>query len=422
MTAVLGILNKNAVALAADSAVTVMGYNGKKISNTANKIFTLSKHHPVGIAIYNSASLMATPWEIIIKLYRKKLGEKYFSTIKDYQIDFIEFLKEKINIIPVQTQKSNFSQLAYSALKDLLNETNKIVNNEKIQDIKVKKEFFRKKIAEIAQEPLNRFKQSNTCNEGFQDYSFNDFIKFSSEIIETASKNVFGEFYTKDLLNVFLETFFYYIRSTDFMGIYSGLVFAGFGEDEIYPSCVPIRVAEVFDNQIRYSFDESQHITDEMQGSIMPFAQRDVIDTIITGVNPDLNDTYINTFSDFLLKYNEALINIIHDRAPQLSIDTNDLNIEQIVRNYQDYMMEVTSKEHIRPTVDTVAILSKEDLAEMAESLIYLTYLKRKITFAEESVGGPVDVALISKGDGFIWIKRKQYFKPELNTHFFKNY
>lgn len=40
----------------------------------------------------------------------------------------------------------------------------------------------------------------------------------------------------------------------------------------------------------------------------------------------------------------------------------------------------------------------------------------------EETVGGPVDVAVISKGDGFVWINRKHYFKPELNTQFFNNY
>ena len=39
-----------------------------------------------------------------------------------------------------------------------------------------------------------------------------------------------------------------------------------------------------------------------------------------------------------------------------------------------------------------------------------------------ETVGGPIDVAVISKGDGFVWIKRKHYFKPELNPHFIKNY
>lgn len=33
-----------------------------------------------------------------------------------------------------------------------------------------------------------------------------------------------------------------------------------------------------------------------------------------------------------------------------------------------------------------------------------------------------LDVAVISKGDGFIWIDRKQYFRPELNDHFFQNY
>lgn len=83
---------------------------------------------------------------------------------------------------------------------------------------------------------------------------------------------------------------------------------------------------------------------------------------------------------------------------------------------------QIRRENYINPLMNAVSHLSKEDLAEMAESLIYLTYLKRRITNAEESVGGPVDVAIISKGDGFIWIKRKHYFKPELNQFFFDNY
>jgi len=34
-------------------------------------------------------------------------------------------------------------------------------------------------------------------------------------------------------------------------------------------------------------------------------------------------------------------------------------------------------------------------------------------------VVGPVDVAVISKGDGLIWIKRKHYFAPDLNHRYF---
>ena len=95
MTAVVGILNKHAVAIAADSAVTIGGNGGKKIFNKANKVFTLSKQHPVGIMIYNSASFMTTPWETIIKVYRKQLGSTSFPTLKEYEQNFITFLRAK---------------------------------------------------------------------------------------------------------------------------------------------------------------------------------------------------------------------------------------------------------------------------------------------------------------------------------------
>lgn len=67
-------------------------------------------------------------------------------------------------------------------------------------------------------------------------------------------------------------------------------------------------------------------------------------------------------------------------------------------------------------------ILPKDELAAMAESLVNLTSFRRKLSMGAETVGGPIDVAIISKGDGFIWVKRKHYFSPELNQHFFANY
>ncbi|MFI5090616.1 MAG: hypothetical protein ACHP7P_11200 [Terriglobales bacterium] len=72
--------------------------------------------------------------------------------------------------------------------------------------------------------------------------------------------------------------------------------------------------------------------------------------------------------------------------------------------------------------LDIVGDLPKDDLAAMAESLVNLTSFKRRITAEMETVGGPIDVAVISKGDGFVWIKRKHYFQKDLNPGFFANY
>ena len=94
MTAVVAILNKTGMALAADSAATIT--NGdkstSKVFNTANKVFTLSKHHPVAIMIFNNAEFLYTPWELIIKLYRKSLKKRSFRTVKEYSDDFRKFL------------------------------------------------------------------------------------------------------------------------------------------------------------------------------------------------------------------------------------------------------------------------------------------------------------------------------------------
>ena len=68
-----------------------------------------------------------------------------------------------------------------------------------------------------------------------------------------------------------------------------------------------------------------------------------------------------------------------------------------------------------------IGILPKDELAATAEALVNITTVKRKISMEPETVGGPIDVAVISKKDGFIWIKRKHYFKPEYNYDFFTN-
>jgi hypothetical protein len=71
-----------------------------------------------------------------------------------------------------------------------------------------------------------------------------------------------------------------------------------------------------------------------------------------------------------------------------------------------------------RPVSLIVDALPKDELAAMAESLVNLTSFKRRVSMDAETVAGPVDVAIISRGDGLVWIKRKHYFDAALNPGF----
>ncbi len=56
--------------------------------------------------------------------------------------------------------------------------------------------------------------------------------------------------------------------------------------------------------------------------------------------------------------------------------------------------------------------------------VVLLVVWKRKFLSLtdRETVGGPIDVAVITKGDGFVWVKRKHYFSPEYNPRVIARY
>ena len=77
-------------------------------------------------------------------------------------------------------------------------------------------------------------------------------------------------------------------------------------------------------------------------------------------------------------------------------------------------------KDNVKPILDSVQLIPLPEMGFLAESLVNITSLKR--TFAidgnQQTVGGPTDVAIMSKGDGFVWIKRKHYFDNKINPNY----
>ncbi len=421
MTAVIGILNKNGMAMAADSAVTVTGGNSKKIYNTANKIFTLSKFHPIGIMIYSSSSFMDTPWEIIIKLYRKELKDKCFDKVEDYKNDFIEFLKTNNYFTNMEGQIAKLKSFAYWNLNNFKNGAIEKLDNSKSEPELVNdlNDYLEKELSNT----LATYSPDDEMLIDFDGYSLEQFSIYSNEAITEIINIVFEGVVFRDTIRPIIDELYWnYFKSLNFIGRETGLVFGGYGEKQIYPSICAIRVAEVIDNRLRYKPDLSNEISDNNTGSILPYAQTDVINMFIKGIDPDIEKTYIASIQKTLEKYNHSIAEILETDNKPLADAIRKMDISKLVEDLIDEILDIKQQTQISPTVETVSILSKEDLAEMAESLIYLTYLKRRISSNEESVGGPIDVAIISKGDGFIWKKRKHYFNEDLNKHFMANY
>ena len=427
MTSVVGILNKQAVAIAADSAVTINGVSNRKIYNRALKIFTLSKHHPVGVMIYNSAFFMGTPWETIIKVYRKELGNTSFPTLRAYQENFIQFLHNKNFYCDESHQKTYLGGLLNSLLQLFYNSS---INNPTPPlplDEVMKKARILELIETEADKWLIQLNSNPTVFPEFINYTIADFWLFFEQTFDVLMENNYtqhGYVPSHGFKEKLKDLFYLIVIKLENQTPHTGLVFVGFGEDEIFPQLITLNISLGLQTRLRYYVDEGMtvKINDENSGAIRPFAQTDVINTILSGIDPHLEKTYNENVEKTFSKYNQLLLTTIGTTNPVLTAQINAIDVGGLVNEFKVMNNATKQLNYINPLMQAVSILSKEDLAEMAESLIYLTYLKRRFSNSEESVGGPVDVAIISKGDGFVWIKRKHYFSPELNQHFFDKY
>ncbi|MBV1928848.1 MAG: hypothetical protein KUG81_04985, partial [Gammaproteobacteria bacterium] len=119
MTAELVIMNGRAVAMAADSAVTLSNGEDQNLQTyfSANKLFSLSYQHPVGIMLYQGASVHSVPWETIIKVYRKELGDTVFDHLHQYADDFISFLRREHKVLVSEAlQQTDFKNACLNFL------------------------------------------------------------------------------------------------------------------------------------------------------------------------------------------------------------------------------------------------------------------------------------------------------------------
>ena len=82
--------------------------------------------------------------------------------------------------------------------------------------------------------------------------------------------------------------------------------------------------------------------------------------------------------------------------------------IEMTQKELEEKIDDIITEKFTCGLVNTVEFFNVEDMVNMAESLISITNLQRHITSSEETVGGPIDVAVITKTGGFQWAKQKE--------------
>ncbi|MCG8430886.1 MAG: hypothetical protein MJA29_06925, partial [Candidatus Omnitrophica bacterium] len=329
MTAEVAVLNAGAVALAADSAVTI---GGQKIYNSAIKLFSLSSVAPVGIMIHGNSTLMDFPWEIIIKSFKKEHSKKTHERLEDYATSFIEYIEiNNTKFLSLETQERHFFNniesylwLIYTEIEDhiknIFEDSGGKVTEKETNDI------FKQKINEHYKKLSEKDNIDN-----FEDSFFSKLEeKHKNKIIELI-REIFNNFkLTSQIIKRILSISIFLVTKKIFHGESTGIVIAGYGESDYHPAIETYKIEGFYDNKLKYSRieEKSKRLFHGDQCSIIPFAQDDMIAAFMSGINSGVHR--------FISKY----LQITFDKLPDI-LDIKDLKgtnkeIEKTIKRYKE--------------------------------------------------------------------------------------
>ncbi|RIQ11117.1 hypothetical protein DY240_29850 [Jiangella rhizosphaerae] len=417
-------MNRSAVALAADSASTIATEQGLKVYDSVNKLFELIKGRPVGVMIYNASDIAHRPWETVIKTYREDRCHMQFGTLDEYVNDLLDYMAGQRKLFSEDQQGSAFLLNCLRTSTELRSRIDFVIRG----GFARRTDLTEGRIRRIVKAQIDAFKaQVDEWAPGPWADQLNErrLRQQHGSTIDSAINAVFQKLPMSDGTRTALKLALLrrFLRYDDGDTNYSGVVIAGFGQDEFYPKLREFRVKGLINDVLMAKDGAREDIDFTRPAYVDSFAQGDMVRSFTVGIQDRVRGEMIHFWEEWLSKaesraeemVSRVLPQLEDSEAKQLGAALGSLT-SQGFSDFLSHMQGFENREVKGELLQSLAHLPKDEMGAMAESLVNLTTLKRRVSLRDaQTVGGAVDVAVVSRGDGFVWLKRKHYFDRTLN-------
>lgn len=414
MTSEIAVINQRAVALAADSAVTLIDGGAVVVRNDQRKLFNLANGLPVGVMFFGVADMMGHPWEHLIEHFQKKGKPGPLPHVRDYAAKFTGMLDNLEEFFPRDRQKDDYKRLLASVyryvfhLAQYLRETGG-TERAHVPDVTILQEAIEHvwKIYQFRDDGSPR-RDLGCFPPGFAATVARDYADTVDELIAYGfSSFSLGKAALQQLRDIALFS----VVKDLFLEDVTGLVFAGFGTEERYPVVVTYFLSAIVGGIVKRAVAGIDAIDGEVRSQIRLFADSEVTSAFIRGIDPDLERRFYGTTQLMMHGLVEHVLSAFTnvDQAQREGVKKQFQ--AQILPKYFDtfraMMGDYQQQAYINPVLRVLEIAARPELAETARELVALNIFKKRIMAQHQTVGGAIDVAVISREGGFQWTTKQ---------------
>jgi hypothetical protein len=345
MTAEIALMNRTGVALAADSAVTIGG-SGNKIYTSAEKLFQLSEVAPIGVMVYGNAEHAALRWETIIKAYRKRLGKRVYATLAEYCENFVFFLRDNPSVFPMDNRLLVMKDVVYRILCDTRDDVLDQMREKRKANLAAsvppipRQELFDSIWPDAFTSLINHFKE-NPAIDGLDDSIIDQTKSSVGEYIKELARSAFRNFtLTEDAVGKLYEQAIEYLTHQNFGRLASGIVIAGFGEDDYMPALANFDVEQCVGIIPRRGEVNGVDITGSGRRSfVMPYAQQDSVFHFLLGVDTDISAVMENSATRMTNGLVDAILDKVGEADSGLAAAMRDQVKATVNESWRNFLM-----------------------------------------------------------------------------------
>lgn len=410
MTSEILVMNQRALALAADSAVTMFDGGKVIVRNDQKKLFNLADGMPVGVMFFGVADLMGHPWDVLVEEYRKHAPAKPLKYLRDYAESLFASLDGLESFFPAARYKDEYKRLIASVHRFIFRYAHYLVETGADgPDEAVLEEAIDRIWRRYQAYPDGRPRKDLECfPPGFGTRLADDHADLISDMIGYS----FAAFsISLDSRRQLQDIAVFAVIKDLFLEDITGLVFGGFGADEPYPAVVTYNVSAVIEGIVKRARIDETHIDGDVHAAISLYADSEASYAFLRGIDVGLEGRIYGTFHAAAGQLVEKVVGEFGDidpvRREAVRREALSEHVPQAVQDCYEAINAHQQQAFIDPVLAVVEISTRQDLAETVHDLVALNIFRKRITAQDPTVGGAIDVAVISRDAGFLWWKRQ---------------
>lgn len=401
MTSQLILLNGFGVALASDSAMTL---GNKRTYETAEKVIPLPAPHRIAVLHSGSVTIHGMPYSVLVNEWANTLGTTPLRTVALYRHNFLSWLNDNHDWVTPGRATEDFMY----QLKDIYHIIWKKIKDS--VDVDAPELVQQERCLSIFTEYTDTYSSFTSLTHSEDDWTTKAYAIIQTEV--TDSQNYwFDDIPMNEEINNQINTFTrLYLERGHFLNR-AGLAFAGFGEKQLLPSYANVNIGGIMNESLLYEHDGELSAEPGESGyfGICPIGQKDSIDLVLKGLDYRLvgiaTDAVVKSFFQPSDGTNNQPENEKTEAEPEVEVDPE---FSQKIYTAIEESFEMWSEnKYVRGLRSAIASLPVASLATVARSLIEVQSLSQTITGEMGTVGGPIDVATISREHGFQWVRHK---------------